>query len=218
MSGGTPSTTLVANVIHSTVSETPFFQQPVLHGDRETIQRKQTGSLADCSHKPGYVMRSVQRKQRGRRRHILFEEEPTAEATPQQDPKCLEGEMFLNSGFNMPGQIFEEDIHKTMWAIRRMPIHCQRKCFGVVNKKKCGLFIESKSPGEVAPAFWSSREYSGNQIPQWMWFCNSDVQHTWNIDKQVQIVPQLPSIWPIAAGTNLADSEAKMLHQTGFML
>lgn len=216
--GRTPSTTMVANVIHSAVSGTPYFQQPVLHGDRETVQRKQRGTHGDCSHKPGYVMRSVQRKQRGRRRHIVFEREPLAADTPQQGQNDVEGIANMNSGLGMLEQIIEVDIHKTMWAIRRMPIHCQRKCFGLVNNKKCGLYIDSKSPGEVAPSFWSYREYSDKQIPQWMWFCNSDVQHTWNVDKQVKIVPQLPKIWPIAVGTKLTECDANMLHKAGFLL
>ena len=35
--GRTPSSTLVANVMQTTVSGTPLFQQPVLHGDKETV-------------------------------------------------------------------------------------------------------------------------------------------------------------------------------------
>ena len=36
--GRTPSSTLVANVMQTAVSGTPLFQQPVLHGDKETVQ------------------------------------------------------------------------------------------------------------------------------------------------------------------------------------
>ena len=212
--GRTPSSTMVANVIHGAVSGTPLFQQPILHGDRETVQRKQPGGMADCLHKPGYVMRSVQRKQKGRQRHLNFDEG----TPPPQGQNNTEDGSTMNAGARARGEIIEEDIHKTLWAIRRMPVHCQRKCFGVVNNKKCGIFIDSKTPGEVAPSFWSYREYNGKQIPQWMWFCNSDVQHTWHVDKQVKIFPALPRIWPVERGTNLTENEARMLNQGGFML
>lgn len=51
-----------------------------------------------------------------------------------------------------------------------------------------------------------------------MWFCNSDVQHTWNVDKQIKIIPQLPRIWPVCAGTNILPDEVKALQEAGFNL
>ena len=222
--GRTPSSTLVANVMQTTVSGTPLFQQPVLHGDKETVQRKKTGNATTSSHKPGYVMESKQRRNKGRPRHISFEGEP--ETVDHDDEIHITGEFKANEervqmNSAKPNDnviVCEEHIHKTMWAIRRMPIHCRRKCFGMKDRSKCALYIESKSPGEVAPCFWSAREYNGKQIYQWMWFCNSDVQHTWNVDKQIKIVPQLPRIWPVCAGTNILPDEVKALQEAGFNL
>lgn len=198
----TPSTSVISGIIHRAVSGTPLFEEPILHGDKETVQRKRGGAASLSSHKPGYVIHSVQRKQRGRR-HINFEQ---TEVNLQDD------------ALPSPKQIIEQDISKSKWAIRRMPIHSKRKCMGCIDCKKCPLSIESRSPGEVAPCFWSFREYNGKQIPQWMWFCNTDVKHSWNVCNQVPIVPQLPSIWPIGMGTNLMDHEAAFLIEAGFDL
>ena len=79
-------------------------------------------------------------------------------------------------------------------------------------------FINNKTPGKIVPSFWSYREYNGKQIPQWMWFCNSDMQHTWHVDKHVQIVPQLPRLWLVEDGTKLTQNEANMLHEIGITL
>ena len=84
---------------------------------------------------------------------------------PPQGQNNIEDRSTMNAGVRVRGEIIEEDIHKTLWAIRRMLIHCQGKCFGVVNNKKCGIFIDNKTPGEAAPSFWSYREYNGKQIP-----------------------------------------------------
>ncbi len=136
----TPNTTVISGIIHRAVSGTPLFQEPeVLHGDRETVQRKRGGSVGLSSHKPGYVMHSVQRKPRGRR-HIIFEQ--TEEILQEDEHRS-------------PKKIHEQELCKSKWAIRRMPIHSKRKCMGIVNGKKCPLFIESRSPGEIAPCFWS---------------------------------------------------------------
>ena len=197
----TPSTTVISGIIHRAVSGTPLFEKPILNGDKETVQRKRGGVASLSSHKPGYVMHSVQRKQRGRR-HINFEDT----------------EINLQDDQISPKKIIEQDLNKAKWAIRRMPIHSKRKCMGVVNGKKCILSIESRSPGEVAPWFWSFREYNDKQIPQWTWFCNTDVKHTWSVCNQVPIVPQQPSIWPIAKGTNLMEHEATFLIEAGFDL
>ena len=164
----TPNTTIIFGIIHGAVSGTELFKQPqTLHGNKETVQRKRGGSAGTSSHKPGYVMQSVQRNQRGKR-HINFE--PTAPSIPTSELLPLK-------------RINEQELSKSSWAIRRMPIHTKRKCMGIVNGKRCDLSIESRSPGEVAPCFWSFREYNGKHIPQWMWFCNIDVGHTGNVCK-----------------------------------
>ena len=59
----TPSTTKISNIIHQAVSAgTPLFEEPTIHGDRETIQRKHNKSAKLCSHKLGYIMQSIERK------------------------------------------------------------------------------------------------------------------------------------------------------------
>ena len=227
--GRTPTSTLVANVMQTAVSGTPLFEQPVLHGDKETVQRKKMGYAATSSHKPGYVMESKQRRNKGRPRQISFEDQHESvdhddihivgENNETLENRAGEQNVQMNTPRHKDNVIVcEENIHKTMWAIRRMPIHCRRKCFGMTNRSKCASYIESRSPGEVAPCFWSAREYNGKSIYQWMWFCNSDVQHTWNVDKQIKIVPQLPRIWPISIGTNISPDEVKALREAGFNL
>ena len=64
-----PSTREITNIIEKATSGTPLFQQPLVHGDRETVQRKRVATVELCSHKPRYVMQSVQCQYHGKR-HI----------------------------------------------------------------------------------------------------------------------------------------------------
>lgn len=130
----------MACVLQGAVAGTPLYEQPVLHGDKETIQRKKTkGSIADTSHKPGYVMESRQRKEHGRPRKISFESgvnfgeqyfDVNAESTDRDHGDNPQGS-DTHTISEFIGKQKEVFIHKGNWAIRRMSPNCVRKCFGL---------------------------------------------------------------------------------------
>ncbi|MCO5576773.1 hypothetical protein L7F22_030593 [Adiantum nelumboides] len=69
----TPSPYVVAWAVQGVVARTHFYEVPMFHGDRETIQEKRSNTnFATSSHKPGYVMESRQRREHGHPRKISF--------------------------------------------------------------------------------------------------------------------------------------------------
>lgn len=165
--GHTPSPANVARVMQEAVAGTMLSEEPVLHGDRETIQRKRKSTFANNSHRPGYVMESKQRQPRGRPRKINFD---PATKTRDEGGAAKEVTKMLNETDLSGLVILEEEVPPTSWALRRMPMHCTRKCFGIINGKKCNNNLHSRSPGLVAPAFWSERVIRGQEmtVSQWM--------------------------------------------------
>ena len=183
-----PSPAVVAHVVQGAiVARTPLQETPILFGDKETIQRKRARStIGKTSHRPGFEMESRQRKERGRPRKISFQENFANEEAECADDEIGEDiakdEKLTDAPLNecLPQEV---EISNYRWAIRRMPTHCIRKCFGMVKGKRCTVIMQSKSPGLVAPCFWGERTFKGNTQQQWMWFCSHDVQHTKKVTK-----------------------------------
>lgn len=223
-----PSPCVVARVVQGAVVGTPMYEQPILYGDKETVsQKKAKGTTTtDSSHKPGYVMLSKQRKDRGRPRKIFFGKDNIQD----QEFYDLEGnttnedigEKDSPKEINTPNQrkiqveVLEVQVQKEKWAIRRMPTNCVRKCFGVVQGKRCQITMQSRTPGLVGPCFWGARTYKDQSQHQWMWFCNHDVHHTSVVSRQIQAPPEIPVSWMIDAGTNLTIAELQSLVGAGF--
>lgn len=219
----TPSPGLVARVVQCAAVGSPMYEEPHLHGDRETVQRKKRG-IAEAldSHRPEYIMESRQRKPRGRPRQIRFCDKEQGNTYIQQDVEEIEGlsqgvETPTGSG-EIPTCVEEVDVAREQWALRRMPSNCIRKCFGMVDRKNCNSNLQSRVVGLVAPCFWSERSYKDKTISQWLWFCNHDVNHTKAVKKQVNTSPLLPTLWPVARGTNVSLEELYSLRQAGFQI
>lgn len=204
--GHTPSPVHIARMIQGGVAGTPMYEEPIIHGDRETVQRKKRSNTVNTSHRPGFVMESKRRKPRGRPRKLQFEN--------QQD--MHHDDIFEDLDIDMDVQeigaslhqqsasvIFEENMERGQWALRRMPPHCIRRCFGMIGKKRCLNMIQSHTPGLVAPCFWSQRKFKDQTISQWMWFCSHDAGHTQKVNKQVIEIPVHPSTWPVDFGTKI---------------
>ena len=221
----TPSPAMVAKAMHSAVAGTSLYEEPVMQGDRETIQRKKRClQETNASHRPGYVMQSRQRAKRGRPRKIHFPDIDNA-TNVQIIEDSTDEETTINADFverNIPANdsqdILETDVKKEQWALRRTPIQCQRKCFGMVGRKGCSNILVSRDVGLVAPSFWSERVYQDKTIAQMLWFCNNDVLHTQKSKKQVKQSPLPPSIWPVNIGTNITMEEQASLEHAGFTI
>lgn len=223
----TPSPCVIARAVEGMVAGTPVYEKPVLHGDRETVQRKKFKiSLANSSHKPGFVMESKDRNKRGRPRKITFEKDSEGEQifdvnveTSDEDVRSIKEQDSctpkINTDVNMGSK--EINMHKGSWAIRRMPCICMRKCFGVLQGKRCNNVMHSRTPGLVAPSFWGERTYKDKKQLEWLWFCNHDVEHTKGVAKQVLSPPDAPSVWTVDKGTNVTLLELAGLVGGGFV-
>ena len=225
-----PSPTVVAQVMQGVVAGTPLQETPLLFGDKETVQRKRARSkFGKNSHRPGFEMESRQRKKHGCPRKIVFESQESARCHlegnfARKDANCADemDQDYENDAGSMdaceclPQE--EAEVSNCKWAIRRMPIHCVRKCFGMVKGKRCTNIIQSRSPGLVAPCFWGERTYNGKTQQQWIWFCSHDVCHTQKVSKQVKDPPKSPISWWIATGTTITKAEKSSLEGAGFLL
>ena len=120
-----------------------MYEQPLLHGDRETVQRKLRGNAkALSSHKPGYVMESQQRNIRGRRRCIAFVDEEMEKKEEVGDAQRTTIDVDMPPiATAMSTSVEEADVPREEWALRRMPSHCARKCFGMVGRKNCNKIL-----------------------------------------------------------------------------
>lgn len=88
---------------------------------------------------------------------------------------------------------------------------------------RCGLEINMKGGtslhGVPAPCFKGRRRYPGGTHEQLIWFCNSNVQHAWNVHGSIIFPPgPAPGVWPISKGTSLSLEEANSLRKAGFVL
>lgn len=218
----TPTPTNVAHLLHEAVAGTPMYAQPVLHGDKETVQRKKKGKTGtSSSHRPEYVMESKQRNHRGRPKKIRFDTQGPGISYISLQISDSDDDIGSQKETTTPlssqrNNVFESDVPRTQWALRRMPIQSQRKCFGIVGRKNCDNILHSRSVGLVAPCIWSERMFKGKTMEQWLWFCNHDVLHTRSIKRQVKDLPPAPNVWPVARGTNISTQEIAALHQSGF--
>ena len=68
-----PNPTCIASTLRGLVAASSLYEDRVMEGDKETVQRKKKRSATGTSsHKPGYVMEARQRKTKGRPRSIRF--------------------------------------------------------------------------------------------------------------------------------------------------
>lgn len=219
----TQSPSCVAKVIGEVVARTPMYEEPTLHGDKETVQRKKKSSIeAFSSHRPEVFMESRQRKPKGRPRHIHFDdiaiEEKFAKGKEDDMQEVGNDKDTSNDPKTIALPIQEVEVPRERWALRRMPANCVRKCFGRLGRKNCNALIQSHDRGLVAPSIWSERTYQDKSIAQWLWFCNHDVEHTRAVKKQVIMSLDVPDLWPIARGTNVSDEELSSLRASGFKI
>ena len=172
----TPSPAMVAQAMQVAVAGTTLYEEPIMQGDRETIQRKKRSTQErNASHRPEYVMQSRQRTNRGRPRKITFSDmDRTTNVQIIEDSSEEENvnEEFIerNMAVDQTQDILETDVRKEEWALRRTPIHCQRKCFGMAGRKGCTNILVSRDVGLVAPSFWLERVYQDKTVAQMLWF------------------------------------------------
>ena len=211
-------------MVHGVVARTPMYEEPILHGDKEIVQRKERANVGNNSlHCPKFVMESKQRKVRGRPQNIRFEGQETIDTIVSLEDfdDNEDATKTLNAQtqhIDQTENVFASDIGRAQWALRRMSTHSQQKCFGMVGRRNCNNILQSCSIGLVAPCFWSKRDYTDKTITQWLWFCNHDVEHTKTIKKQVIKSPPLPTLWPISKGTNVTKEEMTGLLNAGFAI
>ena len=111
--------------------------------------------------------------------------------------------------------VCERQVHKTMWAIRRIPKGSRVQCQGWLGngRGKCQKNIPNRGGGAVAPSFWGVRVWGdvhghtcGHQgsKAQFMWFCPDNVDHTWQTTSSITHAPaRIPIVWPVEEGTNI---------------
>ncbi|MCO5587042.1 hypothetical protein L7F22_040987 [Adiantum nelumboides] len=119
----------------------------------------------------------------------------------------------------------EVEIHPTRWAIRRTPAGSQVRCQGYVRneRQKCNELIDKKGRagllGVLAPCFEGLIETPSGTKKQLVWFCGSNVAHTWEPSHNVIEKPTTrPALWPVALGTSLDSMEIIALLNAGFDL
>ncbi|MCO5600620.1 hypothetical protein L7F22_054735 [Adiantum nelumboides] len=190
---------------------------------RKLSQRKKKGSTEPfSSHILEFFMDSRQRKPKGRPRHIHFDNIDSGE-------KFVQGkeDVMQEVGNDKDNKIDptttslltqEVEIPREQWALPIMLANCVRKCFAKLGRKNCNTLTQSRDKGLVAPSIWSERTYQDKSIAQWLWFCNHDVKHTKVVKKQVKISIDVPTLWPVARGTNVLDEEVSSLRAAGFRI
>lgn len=194
----------VATAVNNVVTGTPMhFLKTSLSGDRETVQRKrgpvEVVNVEDnATHRPEYIHVNMDRTTRGRRKKLDFQ---NANVNETIEEVCL---------------VVEREIHDTQWAIRRTEVGSKVKCLGWIPKKgMCGRIV-SNAQGNPAPCFFGSRKHPGGDCRQFMWFCPDECRHTWDPSRCISKRPSnIPSIWPVATGTNLSLSEIEALNRAG---
>ena len=133
----------VISKIEETVQGTPMYRRPYVEGDNITVGKKQktVGIVSEeeenASHRPEYVTQNQ----------------------PRRNTKTM------GKGVHLPTQEIDEDedllidktqVHKTMWAICRIPRGSRVQCQGYLGNRcgKCKKNIKNSGIGTVAPSFW----------------------------------------------------------------
>lgn len=216
-SARTPRPIEVIETVQEALVGTPMHQQKTsLQGDRETVSVKRRASNVvidvdeNASHRPEYNLENRQRKERTRPRRLYF---GSTQQSTQGEPTSSSSKVLIEGQ-----EICERILHKTAWAIRRTTINSRIKCLGwVTGVGKCNRFIEGSAKGAPAPSFFSERSHPRGKTQQMMWFCNTDITHTWNVDKNISPIPgKAPTCWPVSQGTNLMQVEVDNLVRAGF--
>ena len=214
--GHAPMPSSIVREVDMTIGGTPIHQQPTQQGDNITIskKRKTQGPILteeeNASHRPEYLVHNVSRQKRCKKNE---QSEPISLVNAEEAEFIAE----------------ETDIHKTMWAIRRIPKGSRVQCQGWLGGHigKCKKNIKNIGNGVPAPCFWGIRTWDvGNDgqgqqgsKAQFMWFCNDNVDHTWRICNSITHFPaRVPTTWPIETGTNLSNNEFNILEHAGFKL
>lgn len=212
----------VLKTVQNVVSGTPMHHAPAgLDGDMDTVRRKRRPTVVvdveqNSSHRPEFNFENVKRKNKGRPRKMDF---PSTSSCSKPFEPC--SSIDQSNTCTVGGEkVVEREIHNTFWAIRRTSHSSRVKCLGWLSRQgKCGNGISNCSKGVPAPSFWSTRTHPNGKTQQMMWFCNTDVTHTWQPEKSIYPIPnKIPSIWPVALGTNLTQIEADMLVRGGFQI
>lgn len=162
----------------------------------------------NASHRPEYLTQNIPRN----RRYTSSIETPHT---------------FTEQDSNEEMVAEESEIHKTMWAIRRIPRGSRVQCQGQLGGQagKCKKNIKNTGNDTIAASFWGIRTWdSGNyggqgrgSKAQYMWFCNDNIDHTWRVCNTITHCPgRVPTTWPVEKGTNLTSNDLRMLEQGGF--
>ncbi|KAJ7294734.1 hypothetical protein O6H91_Y236200 [Diphasiastrum complanatum] len=89
-------------------------------------------------------------------------------------------------------------------------------------RKKRGILLTTGKATEtiVAPSFFGRRQYNSSETMQYMWFCPTDITHTWQLNKYIVMVPSKnEGRWCVSIiGTSLSQDEVDMLNKGGYML
>lgn len=75
-------------------------------------------------------------------------------------------ERIIKRHLQLASAIAEREIHKTMWAIRRIPSGSKITCMGMLDgRKKCGILLTTGKTTEtiVAPSFFCRRQYNSGE-------------------------------------------------------
>ena len=204
--GQTPAR--VNSEIENTIHGTPMYRRQHIEGDNVTVskKRKSIGIILEeevnASHRPEYVTHNQPRKK---------SQIPREETEPEED-------LLID----------ETELHKSMWAIRRIPKGSRVQCQGYLGNHsgKCKKNIKNTGIGTVAPSFWGIRTWENcttnagrGTKAQFMWFCNDNIDHTWQICNTITHSPlRVPVIWPVDKGTNLTNTEIMTLERGGYKL
>ena len=120
--------------------------------------------------------------------------------------------------------ILETECNPLQWHIARCK-KATKKCHGVQvgQKKKCGALVcKDSKKGTPAPTYnGRMTEYGSKAVINFdFWFCSDDIMRCVHGSKckWVHDWPVLPSIWPVARGTNLTKEEILALEEGGFQL
>ena len=131
--------------IEETVQGTPMYRHPYIEGDNITVSKKQKtiGIVSEeeenASHRPVYVTQNQPRRNTqtmGKGGHL-----PTQEIHEDED-------LFID----------KTQVHKTMWAICKIPRGSKVQCQGYLGNRygKCKKSIKNSGIGTVAPSFFGN--------------------------------------------------------------
>jgi hypothetical protein len=120
--------------------------------------------------------------------------------------------------------IEETFCDESQWHIARLLKTSAKACFALqaLTKKKCIAKIVQNNRGTAAPTYIGNMDnYKKNKIERMQfYFCNDDIERCVKGSKRKWVLskPEVPSIWPVKAGTNLTPKEILELQNAGFRL